>query len=177
MPPSTREAAPDQETASYTKLNYLQGTLAAASAGRIELDARSRLLELVRANPNWPNVGPTDQARIEELVLGEIDAENNVVTRRSKKELGARYGWSYGQALLTLSALRSNGIAYSSPRHEILADGRPHQVASVYYVVTDGLHLPQAKRELTPKQKSSVKRAVKTRWKRRREARLRTPFA
>ena len=76
-----------------------------------------------------------------------------------------------------LQALRSNGIAYASRRWDILADGHAHQIASEYRIVTDGLHFPQAKRELTKAQERGAKRSGKKRRKRRLGAVLKAPCA
>ncbi len=134
-----------------------------------ETPARNHLLSLVRSNPNWGKVGPTHRPRIEPLVLGEIDAADNIVTARSKRELAERYNWTTGEVLRTLAALREQGIAYSCPQWNFTVSP-PMQIGSKYVLVAGGAGIPQAKRALTPAQKRGAKRAAKTRRKRRLEA-------
>lgn len=184
MRPLTSEAAPSGDlTQNHEPLvdsQWLAQAQTVSSLGRFDLDAtsrRERLLDLVRAHPNWTTISDLRRARIEVLILGETDAEADVLTRRSVRELCQRYDWKRGQVQHDLEALRATGIAMSRAEYDFSGSGAS-QIGSRYTLRRDGVLCPQTKRKLTParqlaaQKRAATRRAKKAARERRQIARL-----
>jgi hypothetical protein len=119
----------------------------------------------IQTHPHWQNVPQIFQQRILKLADDAPDAGRGILIAAgtSVRELMHRYGWSYGQALRTLEALRKHGIAYSRAHYEPCLHGGRRQVGSEYVMVRDGRYRPQAKRVMTAARRRGAKRAARTR--------------